>query len=224
MTFRLLADNGSISNAVTFEVTYIDTYFAGWTLDISMFITGTMEPFVGHGLLLEEIYIYNLNGDSIESGYSLQWYRVNPYTYEEILIVGATNPLYVTTTDDLGYYLMVKVSGDEINVGGMIKIYNMETVKIKNYGYVTNETTMGFSIGFDYIVDIDDLSDLTIYSSTGQLIFIDSITATSNPAVFNIELDLIGVDSIYINLEQITYIVCQYNEYYDQIGINVELI
>ena len=223
-TFRLLTDTGLVSNTASFEATNVDTYYSGWYLDMSMFLTGIMSPFVGYGLELGDVTIYNLDGNPVMSGYNVQWYRVNPYTFEEILISGATNHLYVTTSQDIGYYTMVKVFGDEINVGGMMKIYNMETVKIANYGYVTNETSMGFSIGFDYIVDIEDLSMLAVYTMSGQYIEIDSITATSNPAVFDVEVNLIHVDSIHINLVQPTYLLCQYNEFYEQIGIYVDLV
>ncbi|MDO9628785.1 MAG: hypothetical protein Q7I99_02695, partial [Acholeplasmataceae bacterium] len=193
-------------------------------LEMSMHLTGIMSPFVGHGIELGDITVYNFNGDEITAGYSLQWYRVNPFTYEETLIFGATNPLYITTYQDVGYYLMVKVTGDEVNIGGMMKIYNWDTVKIMNKGYVTNDTTLGFSIGFDYIIDINDLYDLEIYDMNGNLISIDNVLATADPAVFNIELDLIGVDSIYINLYKPTYTIGQYGEYHDMIGIYVYLL
>ena len=224
MTLRLVTDTGLVSNTVNFQATYVDTYFAGWYLSYGMDITGIMSPFVGFGLELDDISVYDLDGILIETGLSVQWYRVNPFTFEEFAITGATQMKYITKMDDLGYYMMVKVYGDEVNVGGMMKIYNMETVKLFNQGYVTNDTTMGFSIGFDYIIDIDDLNDLIIYDQYGQLVPIHTISATSNPAVFDIELNLIGVYEIYIHLDQPTYVIGEYIYYYNQIGIHVNLI
>ena len=224
MTFRLMADTGIVSNEVSFAATMIETYFTGYYLEMGMYLTGVMYPFIGHGLNLEDISIYNLDGDLITTGYSLQWYRVNPFTYEEFIIAGATNQSYTTTIGDVGYLMMIKVTGDEVNVGGMMKIYVDDTVKLLNIGYVTNETTSGFSIGFDYIIDINDLYDLVVYDSKGNFIEVLSVTATSDPAVFDIELNLIGVDAIHINLMTNTYMIGEMGEFYNSIGIYAYLL
>lgn len=53
-TFRLLANggpkNGFTSNEVLASLSGIDTRFAGWSLDESMFLTGIMAPNIGRGL------------------------------------------------------------------------------------------------------------------------------------------------------------------------------
>ncbi len=225
MTVRLISDHGSVSNVVSFGYTSVETYFAGWSLDQSMYLTGIMSPFVGSGLKLESVTVYNsLTGQEVSGGISLQWYRVNPYTWEEIMIPGANQPLYVTTMNDVGYMMMVKVTGDEVNVGGMMKIYSQGTINILNRGYVTNTTTTGFDIGFDYMIDINDLDQLQIYNNSGQMLMITSITETSIPNVFHVEVDLRGLSSIQIHINNMTWTLGSEQVYHDMIGLYVYLL
>jgi len=225
MTVRLISDHGSVSNEVSFGYTSVETYFAGWSLDQSMYLTGIMSPFVGSGLKLEDVTVYNsLNGQIVSGGISLQWYRVNPYTWEETLIPGANQSLYVTTMNDVGYMIMVKVTGDEVNVGGMMKIYSTGTINILNQGYVTNTTNMGFDIGFDYVIDINDLDQLQIYNDFGQMLEIISVTETLIPNVFHIEVDLRGQSSMQIHINNMTWTLGSAQQYYDMIGLYVYLL
>ncbi len=42
--------DGQFSNVVFAEASSMDPYLAGWSVDSSMFLTGVMYPWVGHGM------------------------------------------------------------------------------------------------------------------------------------------------------------------------------
>ena len=224
MTVRLISDQGTVSNAVSFGYTSVETYFAGWMLEQSMFLTGIMNPFVGCGLKLESVTVYNRDGNPVQGGISIQWYRVNPYTWQETPIPGANQALYVTTLADVGYMMMVQVTGDEIKVGGMMRIYTNETINILNRGYVTNMTNIGFDIGFDYLVDIDDLEELQVYNDFGQMLEIISISTTALPNVYHVEVNLIGQSAIQLHLNNMIWTLSSNQTYHDMIGLYIYLL
>ena len=215
MTLRLVTDTGLISNEVSFTYTDIDTRFAGYYLDMSSDFSGPMYPFVGYDILLEDVTIYDLMGNPVMGGYTIQWYRINPYTFEEAAIVGATNHTYVTTMADVGHYLMVEVKGDEITVGGMMRIFIEEAPRIFNEGYITNVTNMGFDLGFSYEISLAELMDLIfITDAFGRELLYDSIEITSTPNVYHVNIQLVGIQELMINVESNVMIVGQPSEYH----------
>jgi uncharacterized repeat protein (TIGR02543 family) len=224
MTVRLISDQGTVSNSVSFGYTGIETYFAGWMLEQSMYLTGIMNPFVGCGLKLESVTVYNRDGNPVQGGISIQWYRVNPHTWEETPIPGANQSMYVTTLADAGYMMMVQVTGDEIKVGGMMRIYTSEIINILNRGYVTNSTNTGFDIGFDYLVNIGDVEQLQVYNDFGQMLEIISVTATSIPNVFHVEINLVGQSAIQLHLNNMIWTLSSNQIYHDMIGLYVYLL
>ena len=46
-----------------------------------------------------------------------QWYRRNPYNYDMTAIAGATKLTYTPTLDDVGYELVLEISGDRDHCG-----------------------------------------------------------------------------------------------------------
>ncbi|PKK96679.1 MAG: hypothetical protein CVV58_05130, partial [Tenericutes bacterium HGW-Tenericutes-3] len=220
-TLRLISDTGMVSNVVIVEYDSIDTYFTGWALDYGMFLTGIMAPFVGYGLELSPLNILDFNGDPVFNCYTLQWYRVNPVTFEMIEIVGATQHTYQTTTADIGYLIMVEAKGDNINAGGVQRIFAQDTVVIQNQGYISSASTAGFYLGFDYIVDLEDLDNLVIYDQNWVIIEDFEITQTSNPAVYYISCDLRGTDSINVTLTTLIYVVGENQVEFDYFSYGV---
>ncbi|OHE44660.1 MAG: hypothetical protein A3K26_05465 [Tenericutes bacterium RIFOXYA12_FULL_35_10] len=220
MTMRLVTDTGLVSNEVSFNYTDIDTRFAGYYLDMSMDMDGPMYPFVGYRMELGDISIYDLMGQPITGGYSLQWYRINPYTFEETIIVGATNSVYVTTMSDVGYYLMVEVMGDGVHVGGMMRILVEDSPKIFNEGYITNVTNMGFDIGFLYEISLIELQDIIqIMNAFGGELTYYSIETTATPNVYHVNINLIGVEEMFVSIENQVMIVGQNTEYHMMQGL-----
>jgi len=198
--------DGQVSNVVFAEAASVETRFAGWGVDNSMFLTGVMYPWVGHGLETS-FTVKNLSDDSnVTGGLSLQWYRVHPRTWEMTLIPGATNPLYVTTNDDLGGWLLVcRATGDQTTVGGMINLQAGGGVKLPNKAFLSHFTETGFRLNLLKSVpslDKDDLL-LTYYDDTLLMnvpVPIDSVTPLGGNASFEVTVDLPeGVDEFILS-------------------------
>ncbi len=220
MTVRLITNTGLISNEASFAYTDIDTYFAGYYLDMGMWITEIMYPFVGYGLELSAVSIYTLDDVQVNGGYTLQWYRINPYTFEETAILGETNPIYITTMDDVGYFIMLEVKGDGVHAGGMMRILIEDTVKLMNPGFIANETNIGFDIGYLYEISLAELEDIIfITDQNGNPIAYTSIEETATPNVYHVNINLIGVDEIAVYIENSVMIVGQPSEYHMMEGL-----
>ncbi|MDI6453425.1 bacterial Ig-like domain-containing protein [Peloplasma aerotolerans] len=205
MTLRLKTsgvDGGELtSNVVETDITFIETSFSGWSLDQSSYISGVMSPYVGYGLTFD-ITVYDISDTEsilVEGGYSFEWYRLNPYTYEMTRIDGADEDTYITTTSDIGHYIVSKAVGDEINVGGYLQVLSMETVQVQTEAVIVEVGDNGFTIGFDYLIDIENSDTLTVYTDQGNTeLEITSITQGSNAAIYVVEVDLTGLTEITI--------------------------
>ena len=197
---RLISDTGVVSNVVEVEYDTIETYFSGWYLDESMFLTGIMTPYIGHGLELGNVNIYDLEGNPVLSAYTIQWYRVNPITFESIAIEGETGHRYNTKIDDVGHLIMVEMKGDGIRAGGVQRIFSMEVVKLQNIGYISSASTAGFYLGFQYDVELSDLDNLIVYNHNWIEINVLDIQATADPAIYYISCNLHGANFINVEL------------------------
>ncbi len=165
--------DGQVSNVVSAPYPGVDTRFAGWSLDESMFITGVMAPLVGRGLTAS-FTVRKLSDDSdVAGGLSYQWYRVNPHTSEMTPIAGATGQTYVTTLDDVGgYQLLCRATGDEVAVGGICQIGSGGRVLIPNPASASDVTPTGFRLNLHKNVPSLTTSDLTLNCWNGT----DSVT------------------------------------------------
>ena len=214
-TVRVITDTNLVSNEVTFNYTDIDTRFSGYYLDMSMSNTNVMFPYVGYGLLLDDVTITDLFGNSITGGYTINWYRVNPYTFELIQIEGEHDHTYQTTIADVGYLLMVEVMGDGVNVGGFMHILVEESPRIFNSGFVQNVTNMGFDIGFEYNVNLSMLEDLLeIRNNQYELIPFVTITETTTPYVYHVNVNLSSYQEIYIEVKNNVFITGSQEDYH----------
>ena len=200
MTSGLPTGNLS-SNVIQVQFNNIDTYFAGWSLDESMYLTGVMFPYVGHGLYIDDVVVYTTANVEVIGGISYQWYRLNPNTFETILIVGETDQLYITTMEDVGYYIMVKVIGNGITVGGYMQILSMSTVQLLNKAIVTDLNGSGFTLSFEYDVTMADLAYLKIYNQEYAEITPVNITPTADPSVYQISLDMLGATELHLEIQ-----------------------
>jgi hypothetical protein len=190
--------DGQFSNVVFAEASTIETRYAGWSVDSSMFLTGVMYPWVGHGMEAS-FTVRKLSDDTdVTGGVSLQWYRVHPKTWEMTLIPGATNPLYTTTNDDVGGWLLVcRATGNGTTVGGFMQIGGGGGVKIPNKAYVSGFTPAGFRLNLFKSVPslaVGDL-ELTYYDDalmTNVPVPINSVTPVGGNASFFIGTTLPG--------------------------------
>jgi hypothetical protein len=210
-TLRLITSGVSTGNLTSnvLQVTYsnVDTYFAGWSLDEGMYLTGTMFPYVGHGLYIDDVTVYTTENVEVFGGISYQWYRLNPNTFEAILIVGETDQLYITTMEDVGYYIMVKIIGDGVTVGGYLQILSMSPVQLLNRAMVTDLNASGFTLSFEYDVTMSDLAFLKIYNQEYAEITPINITPTADPAVYQISLDMLGATELHLDIQTPVWIL-----------------
>lgn len=192
--YRLLViggpKNGYTSNVVSAPLTSVETRFAGWNLDESMFITGVMMPWVGRGITAT-FTVRKLSDDSeVTGGLTYQWYRVNPLSSEMFPIPGATGQTYATTMDDVGgYQLMCRATGDENTVGGFCQIGSSGTVLIPNNSSASDITASGFRLNLHKSVPSLTISDLnlTCWNGTESVTLpITSVTALPGNASFDI--------------------------------------
>ena len=179
--------DGYTSNAVEAPLSNVDTTFSGWGLDESMFLTGVIAPYVGRGLEASfSVNKLDVDYTVVEGFLTYQWYRVNPATYEMTEILGATNLNYTTTLADAGYLLLIRATGDGVNVGGYIQTFAQWKTVIPNNAFVNNVTNNGFTLNLDKTVDSLTVSDLTLRDKDWNLVQIDSVTPGENQATFNI--------------------------------------
>ncbi len=193
-TFRLLLVGGEKAGWTTNEavatVTGINTYFSGWGLDESMWITGVMTPYVGRGLEAS-FSVAKLDDNSpVNNALTYQWYRVNPATFEFIKIDGATDTKYITTKNDASYLLAIRATGDNVKAGGFTQVFsgstNIHQVKV----YATNVSEGGFKLNFYNLLNDIDTSYFSLVDNEYLPVKINSITKEENAAVYSIAAPL----------------------------------
>lgn len=195
----------------TLEVGYPikEVNFSGYSLDQSVYISDLMVPYVGFGLDLS-VTIYDISGDEnilLEEGYSYQWYRLNPYTFEQTKIEGATNHKYITTEEDIGYYNLIRVTMDEADSGDYIQVISISLVKKPIEIINFEKTNNGITLEFDYRFDIQDNLNIVFYDQDYNELKINSIEVLNDGASYHFKVDLTGVETIYINLDGNSFVL-----------------
>ncbi len=198
--------NGYVSNAVSAAASAVDTRFAAWGLDESMFISGTMWPWVGRGLTAR-FTVRKLSDDSeVTDGLSYQWYRVNPKSGAMTAIPGATGATYITTEDDLGGYgHLCRATGNGTTVGGYGQVMSSAGVLVPNDSYASGLTAYGFYLNLHKSVPSLSPADLILryWGDAGeQKVAITSVTASEGNAVFWIAASIpTGVSELTLDNE-----------------------
>lgn len=196
--YRLVVIGGEYdrytSNEVRAEIPDNKTEFTGYFLDESIFVTGVMIPWVGRGLeasftAVQQNYPED-NISYIDEYKTYQWYRVNPVSYEMTAIEGATELKYVTTEDDVGYYLMIRATGDNENISGFAQVMSKNGVVVQNDAYVKNATSTGFTLNLYKAVPGLTVDDLELVDYYGEPVKIKSVSQGANAAIYNISADL----------------------------------
>ncbi len=191
------------SNEVYVSNSLFHTQFTSWSMDESMYITGVMMPEYGYGLEVSaSIYDHDLD-IYLENALIYEWYRVNPYTYEMTLIEGADESLYITTFDDVGYYILSRIKGDGISADGFVQMISWSTVKVMNPTRLISYTTTGFVLEFSHLFDPSDLESLVIFNEYYDELIITDIISTPNPFMFEFVVDL--SESSHVALQLMTY-------------------
>ena len=122
--------------------------------------------------------------------YRYSWYRRNPNTGEMTKIEGANTTEYTPTVDDLGYQVVIVVTGDDEHVSFMSTI-NFQLVQLPLECSVEYMDKTGFTLNSAYVLPnpsknllITDLDDWEMKS------FADGSLTTLKPGQYTVELDL----------------------------------
>lgn len=210
--YRLLVSGGDhdeeTSNVVFAAVSEVNTQFWGWGMDESMWLTGTMSPWVGRGLEASFTVRDLSDNSTVEGGLSYQWYRVNPISYEMVAIDGATEPLYITTSEDLGGWLFLcRATGNDSTVGGFCQIMSNSPVLIPNNSFASNISHSGFRLNLDKSVSSLTPADLELSywdSDNFETVYlsISSVTPVAGNASFDVSVLIPdGVTQVYLECE-----------------------
>ena len=83
--------------------------------------------------------------------YRYQWYLVDPVTYEEKAIEGATDSIYTPTVADVGYILVKEFRGDDEHVSFYYRFYLGQVCLpvVASFAYIGKD---GFILNTDYII------------------------------------------------------------------------
>lgn len=124
--------NDQLSNRVFASQCTANAKQTGYSLDESMYISGTMAPNVGYGLEAS-FTVIDMTPDpdvQLSDPYTYQWYRVDPNNWEdEVLISGATDLQYITTVADKDHQMLIKATGNSSFSGGFAQIYSSNVVR-----------------------------------------------------------------------------------------------
>jgi len=202
--FRLFVNGGTYdgytSNEVDAPLSEIDTRFIGLSINETNLVTGVTPPFVGRGLAATVTVNRLSNGLPITGHLTYQWYRVNPATSETTPIIGATSLNYTTTLDDVGYRLMVRATGDGVNVGGYAQIMSGQRTTIPNKSFISNLSGSGFTLNLYKTVSGLTVDGLWLYDHNSQPVLITALTQGGNAAIYNISATLDFINGpFYLN-------------------------
>ena len=217
MTFRLITSGRLagelVSNSVYAEISLVESTFSFYGLQSGIFGYSSVHvPYVGCAFELIG-NVVDLDWNYIEyPPLQYSWYRVNPYTYEMIEILGETDSVYITTYDDVGYYIFGRISGDEITVGGYVHMTSWYTIQVYNPVYATNRTDEGFTLHFGYAIRLEDLEDfLMIKTEWGDEVSFN-VYETDVDYIFIIACDLTGIDRLELSLDSYFWKLGFYNK------------
>jgi hypothetical protein len=191
---RILANggpkNGYTSNEVYAPLSGIDTYFGGYSMDESAYISGVMSPWVGRGIVVDFTIKKLAGGTVVNNCLTYQWYRLNPLTYEATLIPGADSLKYITTAEDAGYYMMIKATADGINAGGFSTLTSGQGNYVGNKSFASNVNTNGFTLNLFKTVNSLTIQDLELKDKDYNSVSITGVNQAANAAIYNITATL----------------------------------
>ena len=164
-TYRLHYLDGDLIGKVTNEVVVefpagncISKYHSWWRSDyedplVGIDVLGTLNVYVTN-----HTYGEDENTEvTIEDGYyHYQWYRRNPNTGQMTAIQGATMLHYIPTINDVGYKLVLEVTGDGTHCNFLLNIPLDNVVKLPVMASLDYVGADGFILNTDYVVNADD--------------------------------------------------------------------
>ncbi|WP_320128204.1 hypothetical protein [uncultured Sphaerochaeta sp.] len=105
-------------------------YFKSTGLGEEMANTGIMAPNVGYGLVASFL-VHRLPADTeIVDCLTYQWYRLDPEDYENMTpVLGANSLSYTTTNEDIGYRMLIKATGNNVDFNGFHQLMATSIVK-----------------------------------------------------------------------------------------------
>ncbi|MFU8786944.1 MAG: bacterial Ig-like domain-containing protein [Candidatus Izemoplasmataceae bacterium] len=200
--------DGYVTNVVETGYTGFDTFFNYWGLDESVYISDIMVPFVGRGLEFSIGAISLEDGESVADSLLIQWYRVNPMTFELILIDGANDFVYITKDADIGHYLLVRAYGDGESSGGYLQMISYWGVLKPIQGYVTDLSDDGFTLILDYDIALN-MEELFLQDENFENIADQFVITYVAPGIYEFTGDLKEVEALFIYLENASIVLVE---------------
>ncbi len=210
LSLRLKANGGTMdgytSNEQSYELPIVDCAYQGYMIEYGINDEGIMAPLVGFTLEASFSAI-NFSGETdvdVSDTLVFSWYRVDPVTYEMILIEEANGETtYDTTLDDVGYHIGVKAEGDGTNSSGFsFFVLDSETVITGNLTHITGESATGFTVNLYYTVNGLDPDNFIITDQDWNDVDVISIVQGDNEAIYHVTIDDSTIQSGYnINYE-----------------------
>lgn len=192
--FRLLANGGSIngytSNVVFAVPSLVDTRFAGWGFDESVWISGIMLPWVGRGLQANFTVRKMPEETEVVGALAYQWYRVNPVNFEKTAIANANALTYITTRDDIGYLIMLTATGDGVSVGGSINLWTNLPIMDHNNAFADQISLSGFRLNLYKKVDSIPLNEIVLRDNNWNIVPVRGVQKLDNGSRFYITADM----------------------------------
>ena len=154
-TFRLLlsggAKDGWVSNSVSVSPFTVPTRLSSWGFGYNR------DPYVGVEATSTDAtvtleYENNYTEQQILDSFKYKWYRRNPNTYETIQIPGADGPTYIPTLEDVGYYLVSTVSGDDVITSFCVEDQSENIVKFPVYCSFDYLDTDGLILNTSHVI------------------------------------------------------------------------
>lgn len=193
LTLRLLLSGGPkdgyTSNEVTYSISAIPAEFSGYSVSWGMSLSGIMMPFVGYEIYDVSVSGYNWSSGStvdVSTYITIEWYRVDPVTFQFTRIIGASGNAYATTEADAGYLIAVRGVGDGVNIEGYHQFLFQPAVKLMNIGYLTNATANGFTLNLFKAVSGLEVANFEINDQDSNPVQIASIVQGENGAIWHI--------------------------------------
>ena len=153
---------------------------------------------VGHTLRLNYLVVerhdYPKSNETtefdVEDGYyRYQWYRRNPNSGEMQLIEGVNDREYTPTSDDVGYQIVLSVSGDDEHVSFQ-STFNFQLIQLPLECSVEYMDNTGFVLNSEYVLPDPEKNLLFTqdWSEDNMKPFVEGSLTTLKPGQYSVEM------------------------------------
>mgnify|MGYP002521575348 CR=1 FL=1 len=208
MNYRLRMHGGDKDGYVSNVIT-VNPHTGGKPTHVSGWATENDDMFILVGREQMKNFYFSVDAHDTSNGkmeeytqdseyMRFQWYRRNPYNYDMAAINGATKLTYTPTLDDVGYELVLEITGDNNHCGFTFRhplygVYN-GIVSIPVNSSVSYYGPDGVILNTDYVLS-NPAKQLVYVEDTGETAPLPATILTKKPGQYAI----ICPDSVYMS-------------------------